>query len=95
MVHPAGAVEEAVDEADVVVVVVVVVVVDEAEDVEDEDDVVEEDEELEDDDDEEAPFLWNTVNLQLPPQICAGFPMQLDTQSVAATFEVTLMVVPQ
>lgn len=45
--------------------------------------------------DEDAAFLWNKVNRQLPPQICAGFPTQLDTQSVAATLVFTLNVVPQ
>ncbi|KAG8921518.1 hypothetical protein FRC00_008540, partial [Tulasnella sp. 408] len=49
----------------------------------------------EDDEDEDAPFLLNKVNRQLPPQICAGFPTQLDTQSVAATLVLTLNVFPQ
>lgn len=76
-------------------VVVVVVVELEVEDVEDEEDVVVDEELEDDDDDEDDPSLWNTVNLKLPPQICAGFPTQTPTQSVAATFEVSLSVVPQ
>lgn len=46
-------------------------------------------------DDEVAPFLWNKVNLQLPPQISDASPTQLDKQSVTATLVFVFNVVPQ
>lgn len=60
--------------------------VEEDDEVEEVEEVVEvEDEEDEDEleDDEVAPFLLYTVNLQLPPQISAEDPAQLEVQSDA------------
>ncbi|KAG8975801.1 hypothetical protein FRC05_005011 [Tulasnella sp. 425] len=91
--------EEAVEEAEVDEVVVdAELEVDEADDVDEDEDVDEDDEveeveevvEVEDEEDEDeledaevAPFLRYTVNLQLPPQISAGDPAQLEVQSDA------------
>lgn len=84
MVHPDGAGRaEAVEEAEEEVEEVdIELEVDEDEDVDDE----EEDEDEDEEELEDAPFLWYTVNLQLPPQISDASPAQFETQSATPTF---------